>query len=484
MAVNARGGIRLCAIALTIALLLIGGAQSVFAQNATPAAKPPAKLIVKPGEITAQAWQTSLLGNHPTPNSGCYEAVYPSTTWKGISCSTGKTANLITPRKIPVKPSDENSGGDYTISTQNAIYSASGSLPQVENVTSVQGFGAGNTKNCLPGVKTCPVSNEFNLQINTNTGFTGASICGTLKGCFGWMQFVYDSGGSINIQSWGFNFISGCPSGLILTGPQNSCGKRTAVLNLPFSPTLTLPQLAGAVLTGQIYKDSKGNIYDQVSIVIGNTAYTAAPSTEITGAYGQWKTTQFDVYGESAGDESIFNSGSLVSASLNFNNDADDTISCNGPQGGVTGESTNLTLTPCVTNSVPGVSFDEGVVPVIKTITPAAGPTTGQTTVVLTATTGTPNNTPVVNGFDSNALIYFGNNLATKVSCGGATCTVISPATSVAGPVSITAANVFSNGTIGPVSTTSSAATFLYQAVQAGSFSKNCPPGENGVPPN
>ena len=103
---------------------------------------------------------------------------------------------------------------------------------------------------------------------------------------------------------------------------------------------------------------------------------------------------------------------------------------------------------------------------------------------MLTATTGTPNNTPVVNGFDSNALIYFGNNLATKVSCGGATCTVISPATSVAGPVSITAANVFSNGTIGPVSSTSSAATFLYQAVQAGSFSKNCPPGENGVPPN
>jgi hypothetical protein len=414
--------------------------------------------LVATGQTAAdrESWRVAISEDHST-GAGCFEAVYPSKVWKAVSCGT-PTKKMLAPLVVKkIMPLDvEKVTGDYVLNSRDVIYSASGSLPFIENVTSVIGFGN--------------VANEFNLQLNTESSFPGSaanSLCKQSKNsnCTGWLQFVYDSGGSINIQSWAINYGT-CPSSLNLSGPQASCGKRTASYQL--ANGYKLWELAGAVLTGQVYKDSSGNIQDQVLLTVGNTTYKTSPSLDVVGAYGNWKTAQFNVYGNSGGDESFLNSGSLVSVALNINNDKGGVATCGViGKGDTTGESTNMTLTPCVANSNPGITFNEGVAPVIASLSPSSGTSAGGTVVTITAQTSTttpegtpPVSVPVTYGFNPNAVVRFEGNNAPVKSCTTNTCVVTSlPGTGI---VAVRAANVFKNGTLGPFSDYTTISNFTY----------------------
>ena len=472
-------------------LMIVGGALPAVATASSVHASASRSTIPGPATAEYKTWRAAVLASHMA-SRGCFEADYPSKNWKEVSCGTPRERPQIIPReKQIVRPLDESTSGDYTMTSTAAIASASGSLRSIENVTSVLGFGSTNTNGCQPGQATCPVPNEFNLQLNTEATLPGAAICkgSANPNCTGWMQFVYDSGGSINIQSWAINFGNPpCPSNFNLPpGPRQSCGQKTASFTLPFQPLLKLPDLAGAVLTGDVFKDNAGLIVDEVALEVRGKIY-AAHGTDIVGALGNWKTTQFNVYGNSGLDKSIFNSGSLVSVAVNVNNDAGGTVTCSQLKAGdTTGESTNLTVMPCAATNTPapsnlhGIAFNEGVVPVISSVSPPGGPRGGGTLVTITASTSqaSTNNTFVVNGFNPNAVIKFGNNGATAVSCTtsttSSTCNVRSPAASGGGNVSVgvTAANVFQNGVAGP---TSAAVPFQYFVVGPPPVYTTCQP--------
>ena len=453
------------------------------AAQADSSASPP-NLSAEAVENLRQAVMAGSTASH-----GCSKADYPGRVLEETSCGTPREASPIRPReKQLLGPSDESTSGDYTLISTEAIASASGSLRAIENNTSVFGFG-GNTKGCPLGQATCPVANEFNLQLNTQSNLPGIAICNGSKSssCTGWLQFVYDSGGSINVQSWAINYGATCPSNFNLgSGPQQSCGQKTASFTLPFQPLLRLPGLAGAVLTGSVFKDNAGAIVDQVSLEVGGKIY-AAQGTDIVGALGSWKNAQFNLYGNSGGDKSVLNSGTLVAVTLNINNSAGGSVSCSQlGAGDTTGESTNLTVMPCTATNIPaptnqhGIAFNEGVVPVIASVSPPGGPSNGGSLVTVTAS-ATPAGTgviPVVNGFNSNVLISFGGNPASGVSCSNtstaSSCNARSPSAHGGNvTLGVTATNLFKSGAPGP---TSAAVPFQYFTVSPPPPLKNCEP--------
>ena len=474
-----------CTLTLRWLALLTWATLPAIATAATASspASPPG-----PSADAAGDWRRTVMAD-PTPGQGCFEADYPTRALAKTGCGTPREAPPIRPREQQlVRPSDESTTGDYALISTQAIASASGSLRAIENNTSVFGF-AGNTKGCAPGQATCPVADEFNLQLNTQLNLPGTAICqgSTNSACRGWLQFVYDSGGSINIQSWAINYGVTCPANYNLgSGPQQSCGQKTASFTLPFQPLLRLPALAGASLTGRVFKDNAGAIVDQVSLEVGGKIY-AAQGTDIAGALGNWKTAQFNLYGNSGGDKSILNSGTLVSVALNVNNSAGGTVSCSQlGASNTTGESTNLTVMPCTATNTPapsnqhGIAFNEGVLPVIASVSPPGGPSSGGSLITLTAST-TPAATgviPVVNGFDPNVLISFGGSPASGVTCSNTTtassCNARSPSAHGGNvTLGVTATNLFRNGTPGP---TSAPVQFQYFTVTPPPPLKNCEP--------
>ena len=412
-------------------------------------------------------WRANLLAAHASQAS-CQEAVFPSTTWKDVPCGTPPKPPAVQHEILSmVRPLDEKATGSYVLVSNQPIFTASGTLPVIENVTSVIGFN--NT-----------VQNTFNLQINTDSTFprtAPGSVCKALtihgstnqgsrnSGCTGWLQFVYDSGGSINIQSWGLQYktikTASCPSNLELHDTALGCGTRTASFTLP-QPFPKLSDLAGAVLTGQVFKDQKGNIFDEVSLTIGTKAYKTTQSRDITGAFGNWKTAEFNVFGNSAGDESVFNSGSLISVELTANGGTggsgtcagEDPVTGAGTRAGSTGETTNLTLVaPCRVTSGPGISFVEGVAPIIQSLSPRVGSAGGVTGVTVTAAQQVTNGVTMVYGFNPNVLIKVGASNALGVSCTPTTCSFTTPGDKVGSFDEVTVQNLFRDGTPGPAST-------------------------------
>jgi hypothetical protein len=387
-----------------------------------------------------EVWRKALKTHRPSI-IGCFTAVYPSANYKEVSCGKPTTLHSIITKERPLVT--ENSTGDYVTTYSTALSAVQGTLLSVENVNSVTGFGN--------------VSQEFNLQINTESSFpaSGAGqICSTSKNanCTGWLQFVYDSGGSINIQSWAINY-GACSSSFNLSGPQSSCGNRTAFFQLS-GPLLKFSDLNGATLEGDVYADaSTGQPFDRVELTVAGHNFLAV-GADISGARNNWRNVQFNVYGNSGGDQSVFNSGSLVSVQVIGSHAGTTPPTCgNIGAGDTTGESTNLTLMPCKTLSS-GITFKEGVAPIIATLSSSTAPAVGGEPVQLTAGTGSPNGTFVVDGFNPNVAVFFGATRAYLEGCTNtatsSSCTVQVPPGS--GSVSVTAANVFNDGSLGPAS--------------------------------
>jgi IPT/TIG domain-containing protein len=450
--------------ALPLALMVTMAGTSFAVAQSPEAVSSPAGQPAIAGQADAreqEAWQAAIRAL-PAAKPGCFEATFPSKNWTEVSCGTPSTPprRHFSDRRL-AKPLDESASGDYAIQPSKVISSATGALPFIENVTSVTGFNG--------------VPNEFSLQLNTNSNIPGnatGSLCpSNNKACTGWLQFEYDSGGSIEIQSWHINYASPCPNQFQLSGPQSSCGNVTARFALPI-PLLRLWDLAGATLTGQVFS----NGLDSVTFTVGGHAYTTQ-GTDVVGAFGNWTSAEFNVVGEGGGDKSIFNNGSLVAVALNINNDNSGVLpKCIGPGsspvGGTTGESTNLTLGSCSVNTTPGIVFVEGVVPTIDHLVPASGPDIGGTSVTI-----------VGSGFNSSALVRFGSQRVLPKSCTSSACLVTSPAaTGIADFVDVTVANLFNNGSVGPFSTPIPADRFTYQYTPKCSFAQSCPFYQNQPP--
>ena len=443
-------------LAVALLCLALPASHALGQTEARPAAQ---AAKAEPVSTETANWQKLLSSRH-ADKPGCFQAVYPSTTLQQVSCGNPRPEVVSsTSSKHVLHPLDEASSGDYSMRSQSVLYQVTGTLLAVENVTNVYGFGGS------PGG---PVPNEFSLQLNTDSNFPGTapgSLClaSKNKSCHGWLQFVYDSGGAIFIQSWALNYGPGPASLPKGDNTGVNCGINNALYQLPIT-LLKVPDLAGAHLIGSVYKNTAGVSYAQLQFTVGGKYYVIS-TPDVSGAYGNWTNAEFNLVGNSGGDETVLNSGSLVSVALDRDNDlTTGSITCRGPNAGTTAESTNLTLMPCTVANGSGIRFKEGVVPVISSVSPAVGLVNGGAAVTIQALRTTPNNIPVLNGFNANALIVFGTTPAAGQNCNAAQCIVTAPPASGAQTVDITVANLFKDGTPGPSSTKAAADQYTYYA--------------------
>ena len=275
-----------------------------------------------------------MLAQNGLPSAGCYKAVYPSTQWTRIACST--PPHLLYPVPLSRRRTSPNlvgNGNDYTADTNPKLISTSiGTFPKVHGVTSVRTVNGG-----IPGV------NSYTLQMNSD--FFTTSACGTIKSCKGWEQFVFENppgGGpaSLFIQDWlvavgpGFN---GCPPG---KGWQYYPGLG-CVQNSPFSvnvPNVNIVNLGEVSETG-VAASSGDSIY----ISVGTTQYGMknVQNDGITDLSANWMGTEFNVVGNAGGSEADFNSGSKITVSIQADDGVTTKPTC-PVHSGTTGESNNL----------------------------------------------------------------------------------------------------------------------------------------------
>ena len=412
-----------------------------------------------PEQVRGDAWRDSLLKQRQT-GEGCYKATYPEKTWKSVSCGKVKDIPHRNPARPPLIPLDESTSGDYiAVAANPTITSATGTFADIDNVTSVYAFG-------LP--------NEFSLQLNTS-GFTSPS-CNSTTTCIGALQFIYDSGGSVDLQFWMVGYLnqpgSVCPSGYNTNSP--SCWKNVTSMQVPI---YRLWNLEGSTMNA--VAEPNGPDILTFTVPTANTLngemYSINFSDATIGLQNQWKWAEFNVFGEGSSVESIFNAGSLLDVYLDIVDGTGNAPTCSGylPNQVRTQETTNLTLGPCTTyysgRPSPGMWFVEAVPPTITGISPNNGSEDGGTSVALTGT-----------GFSPYMQAAFGSYYVGTGTCPSTTtCTVNSPRGT--GQVHIAVLNDTPNGVPGILSTTSSADLFTYESFPGGTMNPHTGPPAGGT---
>jgi hypothetical protein len=283
------------------------------------------------------------------PKDGCFQAIYPSTTWVEVPCVKAPNRLLIPghagahAKAGGAQTATVGGGGnaDSSSAVSGTISWAEGSFPRVSGVTSESADG---------------IANAYSLQLNTNTFSTSACSGATLPNCVGWEQFVYEGGGGGFIQYWLINYGNTCPTGWRSGAPTvpGDCF-RDAVnsVSAPAEPITALSDIAVIGVAGSS---------DALTVLENNVVYMISQPS-ILGLNTAWTTAEFNIFGDSGGDEAVLNSGSTIvvqtltdSVSPTTNAPTCDSVS-------FTGETNSLTLvsSSCcpVGGTLPGIQFEE-----------------------------------------------------------------------------------------------------------------------------
>jgi hypothetical protein len=286
------------------------------------------------------------------PRRGCFTASYPSTVWLETPCADPPA----TPGMDGGVPAEVVGGSnDYTAQvTSGQITAALGSFPSVVGVTS-ESDGATN--------------NIFSLQMNTNT-FDTSACSGAVGSCKGWQQFVYSNWGNVFIQYWLIGYGTtdstvawNCPLPFKRYHSTANCMYSTPVKPVPVQSIVNLGKLR---LSGMATAD--GN--DSVTVLTPSRSVYAvnSDSTLGLGLPSKWKSTEFNVFGDSGGSEAFFNGGASITVATDVINGFIYAPLC-APDSGTTGEKSNLFISStCTTKtetavSSPGIVFTETTPP-------------------------------------------------------------------------------------------------------------------------
>ena len=341
---------------LSLVLLLSSCGVGSDNESQPPPTTPPggASAVAVNGSATASKaprdWRRAMSKLHPAKD-GCFESTYPSTSWVEVPC--GK------PPSEPLRPGAGLAGTGATAETvgggtgdwvakppKGTISWAEGSFPLVSGVTSESANG---------------LSNAFSLQLNTNYFQTPACQG---AGCQGWQQFVYNSDGSqAYIQYWLLSYGgkngTTCPAGF-MPGPPDPLFGHDCFRNSTGS-ALMPPETIG--ILDDIAVTGAAGSSDMLSVAIGPKVYILSQASILGLNGGKWTAAEFNVFGDSGGDEAIFNPGSTITVqTLTDTPTSASTPTCGS--GSFTGETNNLSLlgfsccgmTP---NPVPGIQFTE-----------------------------------------------------------------------------------------------------------------------------
>ena len=348
-----------------VAAMLLFGLFSTYASSGAPKVPPQerpktaaaAEEQVSPEEKAQRKdWNDSML-RKPAPKKGCFNAAYPSTEWKEVTCV--KAPNIPTPPRHGPRPAVVGNSNDIAAKAPSGhITQAIGHFENVTNVTSESG-PIGNTG---PSV-----ANAYTLQINTDF-FTGSSACSGSPntGCQGWEQWVYwntgPGNGSASMQYWLISYNANCPPNkgwIQVPVLGTSCYKNSAkAVSVPSQP---ITNMGKWTLTG-----SATSTGDSVAMSTGTNVYTAN-GDNVVAASSAWTIAEFNIFGpggDTSGNGSIatFNAG----ASSNTRTEIiyGDTKAPKCVAQGFTAEKNNLSFgptAPAATAPGPAVIFQESI---------------------------------------------------------------------------------------------------------------------------
>ena len=352
-------------IPLTVAILVLGLSFSLtaFAQPSTVHSAQPMNAPTPPDRATQirQAWVVTM-SRTPLPKKGCFKSSFPSTQWQEVPCSTAPPNPYLPATGTPLAQQVGN-GNDYSAQTSGSLSSVQGSLGSVGLYAE-----SGNVNGKPP-----PVANSFALQLNTNRfrsvdargNVIAPTPCkGGAAGCLGWQQFIYSNSGQVFIQYWLLGYGPTCPSGWNQTSlSPNNCFANSSATSFPVVQNIA--DLAFLVLTGSVAGST-----DTVTIAAPAGFISAASAPSILGLQGQWKTAEFNVFGDCCGSQANFSKGTLLTLQMKLNDGTTIAPSC--AKIGFTGETNNLGGISCSASSAgypPSVGIGEdngdfGVAPI------------------------------------------------------------------------------------------------------------------------
>jgi hypothetical protein len=342
--------------------------------------------------VTAQESWRRTMTSASLPKPGCFQASFPNTIWVDVPCETSPHGPLV-PARGGVRSGAAlervgDGAGDYVAEvTSGSIQWSEGSFPAVQQVTTVTDEcpSDGSFPDCVTGQG----AGQFGLQMNTNTFKTSACPASGAPDCKGWAQFVYTTFGSpeVYMQYWLIDF---CPS----SSTTCSCSSLS-------SSTVTWKSFNNQRQDGtnqwDCYTPSAPStrvinsplVTDLEKVVLTgttgatNTVYMFLPPADLVAQAslddavglnsGDWKETEFNIFGANNGSEAVFNASvSLTVQTLTFpgpypNQSVTMPTECESQS--FTGETNNLSTNLCWT--VPGgIQFTES--------TPAPDPVRGE----------------------------------------------------------------------------------------------------------
>jgi|GEM_PF-3092200 len=299
------------------------------------------------------AWRKVMLGLR-TPKPGCWEAAYPSQTWKQVKCGP------------PVKGHLDigNIYADQQIASNGPIAKMTGQF------LSVNASILGVTDSYTPCTSAVTRPNVWGIQLNTNIypdPFPGVApgdsqYCSAPGACTGWVQFgssgggplAYMSGGSAYISYWLFpsnpNATIACPTHTVVDPDYDNGQPSFWVQNGSFcgavSGNATFPdygvdQLGKYELSGM----SDGGM-DQVTVTLDGLAHSHSLPSPMKLNPG-WTSGEFNIFGTGNGNCAVFgpNSTLVLADSIAGPKGASRTASC-GSMTSTTLEENSLSFPP------------------------------------------------------------------------------------------------------------------------------------------
>jgi hypothetical protein len=295
----------------------------------------PAQAASSPSAAKAQ-WQAAI-SQVPQQGAGCYQASYPSLTWRTVACVTAPRIPLA-PAPAPARgsaahagPVTVGDGTDYSAVVSGLISKASGTFTNVSSNISEKGDVGGSGSQ---------VANSFSLQLNSQF-FSGSPACAKSSNpadCLAWQQFAYtyNGGGTgdVFMQYWLIDYNASCPSGWF--SYSTDCYTNSSATEIS---GITAAQLASVDLTASAV--SGGN--DAVSLSVGSgQAVTVTGKDTKVGLASSWNTTEWGVFGDGGGSAANFGSSNTLEAQTVLTSTSSAAPSC--VEEGFTGETNNLKL--------------------------------------------------------------------------------------------------------------------------------------------
>jgi hypothetical protein len=319
-----------------MAAACMSGALFAFSATAVQAASQ-----ADPNAQREDLWSTAI-AHMPAPHEGCFQATFPSTSWKPVACVSAPNIPYIPRTGAGGVGQTVGDGNDYAAVVSGGLISqAVGSFPVVKGLKTESDEGRANT---------------YSLQANSNF-MSGSPACNGASNpanCLAWEQFVYSSSSDAAfMQYWLINWDTTCPSGW--NSVSGDCYKNSSAVRVPLQ---VIKQLKIMKLTGA----AVANGSDSLTLTTKTQAYNTTGADSVVFLANGWNATEFNVIGDGDGSEAVFNAGTKLTVGIALTDGLTTAPTCQSHDG-TTGETNNLNLGSCGTSggSTPSVSFVESL---------------------------------------------------------------------------------------------------------------------------